>query len=127
MLVSRKIKRNNKRIVNKAEAMATFIGESEAHHNELLKGCRYSVDAEPYSRSSDVNRPTQHFVQKIVNELVDDFGFDRPLAIRLIRRAQVVRSLTQNPIGFHDSPHQWAIKVLTKVNDYETLSKYYEH
>lgn len=65
------------------------------------------------------------FLRKILNELVESFGKKQDDAIRLIRTAGVYESLTRNPLGLHDSPHEWALKVLTKANDYEALSKYY--
>lgn len=33
--------------------------------------------------------------------------------------------LNRHPLALHDSPHQWALTLLTKVNDWNILNKYY--
>lgn len=34
--------------------------------------------------------------------------------------------LNTHSLALHNSPHQWAIGLLTKVKDYKTLDRYYD-
>lgn len=130
MLESRKVKNNSKEVEDKTRIMVfNFTEKSKTRPShrvlEIFKAHQLSVIRVPHFRSHRVSNQRNILVQGIVNELVNDFGIDKTLAIRFISQAKVIPSLITNPIGFHDSPHQWAVKVLTKVNDHKTLSKYY--
>lgn len=66
----------------------------------------------------------QLMVNHIVRELIVEFGKDEKEALQLVRNAGVDKSLTEHPIGFHETPDDWALSILTDNNDVETLEKY---
>jgi len=75
---------------------------------------------------TNVEEEAKVLVSLIVRELIIDFGKTELEAGKLVNKANVFQSLTKNPIGLHDSPHMWALIVLTENNDVVALEKYYE-
>lgn len=65
------------------------------------------------------------FVYQINRELVINFGKTSTQAKALVFNANLPEYLSKHPIALHDSPHEWAIKLLTKNKDVETLERYY--
>lgn len=65
------------------------------------------------------------FINQIGRELVINFGKTASQAEVLVARAYLRDYLSKHPIALHDSPNEWAIKLLTKNNDIETLERYY--
>ena len=76
-------------------------------------------------RPRTTNRQILRFIHTIAIELRKNFGINAREALWLIQKAGVLKSLHENPLGLHDSAHQWALIVLTKTNNYEILEKYY--
>lgn len=66
-------------------------------------------------------------VQSISKELIDEFGKTREEAIKMIKESEVEESLVKDKLGFHESPYNWAISILTDQNDYEALEKHFHH
>lgn len=71
------------------------------------------------------NELVGQFVYQIRRELVVNFGKTTVQAHMLVTRANLNDYLTKHLLALHDSPHEWAIKLLTKNNDVETLERYY--
>ncbi|MBT2218610.1 hypothetical protein KK120_22810 [Virgibacillus dakarensis] len=66
-------------------------------------------------------------INRISNELINEFGKSKDEAMDLINRSEVEASLIKDKMGFHESPYNWAISILTEHNDYEALEKYLDH
>ncbi|SFE60015.1 hypothetical protein [Alteribacillus iranensis] len=66
-------------------------------------------------------------IDHISNELVSEFGKSKEDAMKLIKDSKVENSLMKDKLGFHESPYQWAISILTDHNDYEALEKHFYH
>lgn len=65
------------------------------------------------------------FILQIKRELIRDFGKTEPQAQALVVKSDLQNYLSKHPIVLHDSPHEWAVKLLTKHNDVKTLEHYY--
>jgi len=74
-----------------------------------------------------VSKDIKMMVQHIIRELVEEFGKSEIEAKELIQKSDVVRSLMIDPMGFHESPYNWALSILTDANDVEALEKYLNH
>lgn len=48
-------------------------------------------------------------------------------AMKLIKDSKVENSLMKDKFGFHESPYNWAITILTEQNDVEALQKHFYH
>ncbi|MDW0116260.1 hypothetical protein QTL97_04895 [Sporosarcina thermotolerans] len=64
-------------------------------------------------------------VQHITTELINEFGKSKEEAMRIIKDSDVEDSLSKDKMGFHESPYNWAISILTDQNDYEALEKHF--
>ncbi len=56
---------------------------------------------------------------------ISEFGKSKEEAMRLIKDLKVENSLMKDKLGFHDSPYNWAIYILTDQNDVEALEKHF--
>ncbi|MGJ7035434.1 hypothetical protein [Anoxybacillus eryuanensis] len=74
-----------------------------------------------------ISKDIKMMVQHIIRELVEEFGKSEIEAKELIQKSDVVRSLMIDPMGFHESPYNWALSILTDANDVEALEKYLNH
>lgn len=66
-------------------------------------------------------------IHHIVRELIVEFGKSKQEAIQLIKKSGVEESLMKDPMGFHESPYNWALSVLTDNDDVEALEKHFYH
>ncbi len=66
-------------------------------------------------------------INHIISELVVEFGKDEKEAIQLIKKSKVDKSLKNEPVGFHESPYNWALSILTENDDFEALEKHLYH
>lgn len=57
-------------------------------------------------------------------ELITVFHKSIQEAERIVKDSKMEKYLLKHPIGLHDSPHKWAIRLLTEERDVETLEKY---
>ncbi|MDW0116246.1 hypothetical protein QTL97_04820 [Sporosarcina thermotolerans] len=64
-------------------------------------------------------------VQHITTELINEFGKSKEEAMRIIIDSHVEDSLIKDKLGFHESPYNWALSILTDQNDYEALEKHF--
>lgn len=76
---------------------------------------------------SELRNEINLVINHIAHELVNEFGKGHDEAMKLIKNSEVEKSLIRDEMGFHESPYNWAISVLTDHNDYETLEKYLQH
>jgi len=58
---------------------------------------------------------------------MNEFGESHEVAVELIKGSQVKNSLMKDSMGFHESPYNWAISILTDHNDFEALEKHLYH
>lgn len=66
-------------------------------------------------------------VQHISKELINEFGKSKEESMKLIQETEVEKSLIEDKLGFHESPYNWAISILTDQNDVEALEKHFYH
>jgi UDP-N-acetylglucosamine transferase subunit ALG13 len=66
-------------------------------------------------------------VNHIIRELIVEFGKSKAEAMYLVKRTDVEKSLMKDPMGFHESPYNWALSVLTDNDDVEALEKHLYH
>ena len=66
-------------------------------------------------------------ISQIANELIEEFHKSQHEAMKLIKESKVEKSLIEDKMGFHESPYNWAISVLTDHDDHEALDKYLYH
>jgi UDP-N-acetylglucosamine transferase subunit ALG13 len=66
-------------------------------------------------------------INHIIRELIVEFGKSKTDAIRLLEKSKVEKSLVTDPMGFHESPYNWALSILTDNNDVEALEKHLYH
>ncbi|PXY52283.1 hypothetical protein CIT14_18650 [Virgibacillus profundi] len=66
-------------------------------------------------------------INRIAHELMNEFGKSKDEAMNLIKKSEVEESLMAEECGFHESPYNWAISILTDHNDHEALEKYLYH
>jgi len=71
-----------------------------------------------------IQKEIEIMVQHIIRELIVEFGKCETEAKELIKKSGVVKSLMEDPMGFHESPYHWALSILTDADDLETLEKY---
>jgi len=76
---------------------------------------------------SELRNEINLMINRIVYELINEFGKSQDEAMNLIKSSKVEKSLKEDEIGFHESPYNWAISILTDHDDYETLEKYLYH
>ncbi|MGY0691385.1 hypothetical protein ACW2QC_01175 [Virgibacillus sp. FSP13] len=76
---------------------------------------------------SEIRNEINLIINRITYELINEFGKSQDEAMDLIKRSKVEKSLIEDGMGFHESPYNWAISVLTDQNDYEALEKYLYH
>lgn len=62
----------------------------------------------------------------VENELISQFSKSICEAKKLIEDYGMIEYLKKNPEGLHDSSHTWALVILTKMNDLDSINKYYE-
>jgi hypothetical protein len=77
------------------------------------------------NQHTDIQREASLLVNLIMRELILEFDKTEEESLFLIRNSNVYESILKEPIGLHDSPHQWALIVLTHNNDVDALEKYY--
>jgi len=77
--------------------------------------------------SMTIPKEIEIMVQHIIRELIVEFEKCETEAKELIKKSGVVRSLMIDPMGFHESPYNWALSILTDANDVEALEKYLRH
>ena len=117
-------------------AVAAVVEEEPTSVRRRKRPCAACEKSDvPVKRSSRFGNPRKlqrdeagvinEFISLIAKELVTGFGKTSIQAKRLLDKAEVFDTLTKNPIGLHDSPHEWALKVLTKNNQFRILKKYY--
>jgi hypothetical protein len=78
------------------------------------------------NQGMNIEEEAKTLVSLIIRELVTGFGKSDLEAGRFVNKARVFQSLIKNPLGLHESPHMWAISVLTENGDVEALEKYYD-
>lgn len=66
-------------------------------------------------------------IQHISKELINEFGKSKEEAMKMIKDSEVEVSLVKDKLGFHESPYNWAISILTDQNDHEALEKHFYH
>ncbi|MEN1967823.1 hypothetical protein WMZ97_07035 [Lentibacillus sp. N15] len=66
-------------------------------------------------------------INRIAHELVNEFGKSQYEAMELIKKSGVEKSLIRDRMGFHESPYNWALSILTDNDDFEALEKYLYH
>ncbi|MBE3570068.1 MAG: DUF3990 domain-containing protein [Bacillales bacterium] len=66
-------------------------------------------------------------VHHIIQELIVEFGKSEKEAIHLVNKSGVEESLMKDPMGFHESPYNWALSVLTDSDDVKALEKHLYH
>lgn len=110
--VSKKRGLSNGRVYQ-AAATASALLKTRSWKSRIQKGKHRDADL------------VEKFVHQIGRELVVNFGKTNAQAQVMVNEANLNDYLVENPIALHDSPHQWAIKLLTKFDDDETLERYY--
>jgi hypothetical protein len=63
-------------------------------------------------------------INHIIRELIVEFGKSKTEAIHLVKKSGVEKSLIKDPMGFHESPYNWALSILTDNDDVEALEKH---
>lgn len=61
----------------------------------------------------------------IKRDLIANFNKTKEEAEQLIEESNVYDSILNDPLGLHDSSLEWALKILTKVNDIEALDMFF--
>lgn len=79
------------------------------------------------TNNTELRNEVKLVINHIAHELINEFGKSQDEAMRLIKKSEVEKSLINDEMGFHESPYNWAISVLTDHDDYETLEKYLYH
>ncbi len=79
------------------------------------------------NNSTELRNEIDLMIQYISKELINEFGKTKAQAIKMIKASGVEKSLIKDEMGFHDSPYNWAVSILTEQNDYEALEKYLYH
>lgn len=107
-----------------------LAGDGQRPDHKLKPDRKYRVvlkiqGAMPVRRVNLYTRRARVMVKGIHRELVVSFGKTNYQAEQMIKRAKAYQTLKASPLSLHDSPHEWAIKVLTADDDMETLEKYY--
>lgn len=63
----------------------------------------------------------------IARELTSNFGKSEEQAWELLNKVKIGTLLAKHPLSLHESPENWAIGVLTKAKEWDTLDRYYTH
>ena len=66
-------------------------------------------------------------VELITQELTNEFKKTELEARIILEKVDIMGLLKKHPLSLHDSPHNWAVGVLTKVKDRETLPVFRIH
>ncbi len=76
------------------------------------------------NRDLEIQNEIHVMINRIAQELINEFGKGLQEALHLIRESNVEESLKKDRMGFHESPYNWAIIILTEHDDYDALEKY---
>lgn len=79
------------------------------------------------NNDSKLRNEINFIINRISQELVNEFGKSHDEAMNLINRSDVEAPLVDGEMDFHESPYNWAIGILTEHNDDEALEKYLYH
>lgn len=79
------------------------------------------------NNSSELRNEINLIINRIAHELINEFGKNKGEAMNLIKKSEVEESLMADRMGFHESPYNWAISILTDHNDHKALEKYLYH
>ncbi|MCG1027072.1 hypothetical protein [Virgibacillus halodenitrificans] len=79
------------------------------------------------NKSTELRNDIDLMVQYISKELMSEFGKSKEEAMKMIQESEVEKSLVKDKLGFHESPYNWAISILTDQNDVEALEKHFYH
>lgn len=75
-------------------------------------------------KKEEIIQEPKSMIFLIKKELVHSFNKSPEEAEDQIKNANVYQSLISQPIGLHEPPYHWALIVLAKNNDYQTIEKY---
>ncbi|WP_060678303.1 hypothetical protein [Virgibacillus halodenitrificans] len=79
------------------------------------------------NKSIELRNEIDLMVQYISKELMSEFGKSKEEAMKMIQESEVEESLVKDKLGFHESPYNWTISILTDQNDVEALEKHFYH
>ncbi|WP_106496285.1 hypothetical protein [Lentibacillus sp. Marseille-P4043] len=79
------------------------------------------------NKATELRNEIDLMVQHISKELINEFGKSKEEAMEIIKESEVEESLVKDKLGFHESPYNWAISILTDQNDVEALQKHFYH
>ena len=105
--------------VNRSNPMAISSSLIGKKHNGVLERGR-TVRAKHASRE-----PYRHMVSLIARELTTTFGKSDEQAWKLLNKVRIVSLLAKHPLSLHESPQNWAVGILTKAKEWDTLDRYY--
>lgn len=69
--------------------------------------------------------PYHHMVSLIARELTMTFGKSDEQAWKLLNKVRIGSLLAKHPLSLHESPQNWAVGILTKAKEWDTLDRYY--
>ncbi|HBW38726.1 MAG TPA: hypothetical protein DEF89_27135 [Desulfosporosinus sp.] len=95
---------------------SSLIGKK---HNGVVERGRV-VRAKHASRE-----PYRHMVSLIARELTMTFGKTDEQAWKLLKKVRIGSLLAKHPLSLHESPQNWAVGILTKAKEWDTLDRYY--
>ena len=73
----------------------------------------------------ELQQEAKQLEKMIAKQLVEEFGKSLTEAEKLVKEAKIYNLVMENELALHESPHQWALSILTQSGDEETLEKYY--
>lgn len=76
---------------------------------------------------TNLHNEINKMIEFISKELITEFDKTKTEAMKMIRDSKVEESLIEDELGFHESPYNWAISILTDQNDHEALEKHFYH
>jgi Rod binding domain-containing protein len=73
----------------------------------------------------ELKQEAKQLEKMITNELVKEFGKSLTEAESMVKEAKIYELVLENELALHESPHQWALSILTQRGDEEALGRYY--
>lgn len=67
----------------------------------------------------------RHMETLIARELTMTFGKSDEQVRELLNKVKIGSLLAKHPLSLHESPQNWAVGILTKAKDWDTLDRYY--
>ncbi|WP_144517773.1 hypothetical protein [Bacillus sp. FDAARGOS_235] len=77
------------------------------------------------NRPSYVQYEGRLLVELVQKELITTFKKNKHEAQEMIKKVGIYDAVIESPRRLHDSPHKWALIVLTQYNDVEAIEQYF--